>query len=53
MSSKWLSFLILAICAYTQCLAIREQAAAVRGVLKCGDAAASGVHVKLWDEDEG
>ena len=34
-------------------LAVREQAIAVRGYLKCGDAPARNVRVKLWDEDSG
>ncbi|KAH7726267.1 TTR-45 protein, partial [Aphelenchoides avenae] len=33
--------------------AMREQAVAVKGQLLCGAAPASGVHVKLWDEDDG
>uniref|UniRef100_A0A915EK74 Transthyretin-like family protein n=1 Tax=Ditylenchus dipsaci TaxID=166011 RepID=A0A915EK74_9BILA len=32
---------------------MREQAVAVKGILLCGASPASGVHVKLWDEDKG
>ena len=32
---------------------MRQQAVAVRGILLCGARPASGVHVKLWDEDDG
>ncbi|KAI3416170.1 hypothetical protein GPALN_005717 [Globodera pallida] len=34
-------------------LAMRQQAVAARGQLRCGDRPASGVKVKLWDEDDG
>lgn len=33
--------------------AMRQQAVAVKGVLLCGARPASGVKVKLWDEDDG
>jgi len=33
--------------------AMRQQTVAVKGVLICGNVRASGVHVKLWDEDDG
>ncbi|KAL3072482.1 hypothetical protein niasHS_017456 [Heterodera schachtii] len=33
--------------------AMRQQAVAVRGQLRCGNRPASGVKVKLWDEDDG
>ncbi|PIO72139.1 Transthyretin-like family protein [Teladorsagia circumcincta] len=35
------------------CLAIRQQSVAITGKLRCGAGPASGVLVKLWDEDDG
>ncbi|CAJ0603501.1 unnamed protein product [Cylicocyclus nassatus] len=35
------------------CLATRQQSVAVKGRLMCGNKAASGVTVKLWEEDDG
>nr|ADN00775.1 transthyretin-like protein 1 [Teladorsagia circumcincta] len=35
------------------CLAMRQQSVAVTGKLMCGPRPASGVSVKLWEEDDG
>uniref|UniRef100_A0A0K0DEG6 Transthyretin-like family protein n=1 Tax=Angiostrongylus cantonensis TaxID=6313 RepID=A0A0K0DEG6_ANGCA len=35
------------------CFAMRQQSVAVTGKLRCGTSPASGVSVKLWDEDDG
>ncbi|KAI1730107.1 transthyretin-like family domain-containing protein [Ditylenchus destructor] len=46
-------FLFVTIFGSYGALAMRQQAVAVKGILMCGADAASGVHVKLWDEDDG
>ncbi|KAK6046220.1 Transthyretin-like family protein [Cooperia oncophora] len=35
------------------CLAMRQQSVAIKGKLVCGPRPASGVSVKLWEEDDG
>ncbi|KAK6049377.1 hypothetical protein COOONC_13119 [Cooperia oncophora] len=35
------------------CLALRQQSVAITGKLLCGTTPASGVTVKLWEEDDG
>ncbi|KAL6737064.1 hypothetical protein Aduo_010738 [Ancylostoma duodenale] len=44
--------ILLAIVVYS-CLATRQQSVGVTGRLMCGNKPASGVKVKLWDEDTG
>uniref|UniRef100_A0A914X7B2 Uncharacterized protein n=1 Tax=Plectus sambesii TaxID=2011161 RepID=A0A914X7B2_9BILA len=44
--------IILLLCVAST-FAIRKQSVAVKGVLFCGDTPASGVSVKLWDDDDG
>lgn len=53
LSSKYLLCLaaLVALLAVTQ--AMRQQAIAVKGRLKCGDSPARSVRVKLFDEDDG
>ncbi|KAK6018848.1 Transthyretin-like family protein [Ostertagia ostertagi] len=44
---------IILIALFGYCLAIRQQSVAITGKLRCGAGPASGVLVKLWDEDDG
>ncbi|KAK6044433.1 Transthyretin-like family protein [Cooperia oncophora] len=44
---------IILIALFGYCLASRQQSVAVTGKLLCGSKAASGVKVKLWEEDDG
>ncbi|VDM68467.1 unnamed protein product [Strongylus vulgaris] len=46
------SLFLLVFLAYAS-FALRQQAVGVTGKLMCGDKPASGVTVKLWDEDDG
>jgi hypothetical protein len=50
--SIFLLFLIVGISIHTT-NGMRQQAVAVRGIVLCGARPASGVKVKLWDEDDG
>ncbi|KIH48450.1 Transthyretin-like family protein [Ancylostoma duodenale] len=45
-----LSLLAIVVCS---CLALRQQSVGVTGRLMCGDRPATGVKVKLYDEDDG
>ncbi|EFO91744.1 hypothetical protein CRE_10116 [Caenorhabditis remanei] len=49
-----MKFTFLLLCAIFGCaIAMRQQSVAVSGRLVCGNKPASGVKVKLWDEDDG
>ncbi|XGW02294.1 hypothetical protein V3C99_014383 [Haemonchus contortus] len=45
--------LIVLIVLFGYCIAMRQQSVAVPGKLMCGNRPASGVKVKLWEEDDG
>ncbi|VDO40284.1 unnamed protein product [Haemonchus placei] len=45
--------LIILIALFGYCIAMRQQSVAVTGKLMCGNRPASGVKVKLWEEDDG
>ncbi|VDO40283.1 unnamed protein product [Haemonchus placei] len=44
---------IILIALFGCCLAMRQQSVAITGKLMCGSHPASGVRVKLWEEDDG
>jgi len=45
--------IVLILVDHNRIAAMRQQAVAVKGLLLCGGRPASGVKVKLWDEDDG
>ncbi|KAK6752261.1 hypothetical protein RB195_003591 [Necator americanus] len=51
--STEMKYIIFLFATLVCCLAVRQQAVGVTGRLMCGDKPASGVKVKLWDEDDG
>ncbi|VDM67322.1 unnamed protein product [Strongylus vulgaris] len=48
-----MQYIVYLISSFVVCLATRQQCVGVTGRLMCGKKPASGVTVKLWDEDDG